>query len=150
MALQQQEQRREASRARGIAEELLTHTGRAMETGDFELFETCFMLPHEIQTFQGSNILTTRSDLARVFRQVRGYYAKLGVTRLARACVDAEFLDEFTLQSTHVSHLLNGTTLVRESYPTLSVISHVGDRWRCAKSIYAVNQDRDHEQALIS
>jgi len=150
MALQQRQERHKASRARGIAEELLTRTGNALETGDFELFETCFMLPHEIETFQGSNLLTNRSDLARVFGQVRGYYAKLGVTRLARACVDAEFLDEFTLQSTHVSHLLNGTTLVRESFPTLTVIKRVGDRWRCAKSIYAVNQDRDHERALTS
>lgn len=150
MALQQQQERRKASRAYDIAEQLLARTGHALETGDFALFERYFVLPHEIQTFQGSNLLSTQSDLARVFHHVRAYYTKLGVTRLSRACVEAEFLDEHTLQSTHVSHLLNGTTLVRESFPTLTVIRRVGDRWRCARSIYAVNQDRDHERALTS
>ncbi|MEM7211742.1 MAG: hypothetical protein AAF479_07595 [Pseudomonadota bacterium] len=133
-----------------IAKAMLARTTRALETDDFILFESCFLVPHEIQTFGGNRILSTRRELKRAFDQVRNYYASLNVTRLVRTCTEAEFLDDDTMQFTHVNHLLNDTTLVRESFPTLTVVRRVNGAWKAASSVYAVHQDTSHEEALTS
>ncbi len=108
-----------------------------MLRGDFDEFAAYFALPQRIGTFDGSRVLTTRTELRDTFEAVRAHYKRLNVTDMARHCADAIFVDDRTIQSTHVSRLLSGPLLVQEAYPVLSILRKTDAGWRIVSSQYA-------------
>jgi len=135
--------------ARDIAAELLERSGHALETGDADLFATCFTIPKEMETFEGRRVLSSAEELEAAFREVCGYYAKAGVTSMVRHVVDAEFRTPSTIVSTHEARLLAGDQLIQQPFAVMSIIVADGDDWRIRHSQYAIIDSTDHNVALI-
>ena len=131
-----------------VSNDLLERTGAAMLEGDFETFADCFELPQEMDTFHGRNLVQTREELRAVFDAVLQYYRSMGVTEMARHCVEAEFVGPDTVQATHQSRLLAGTELVLTPYPALSVLKRKDGVWRVASCQYAISDAPDLNDAL--
>jgi hypothetical protein len=121
-----------------VSEYLLARTGEAYQSGDFDLFATCFALPQRLDTFEGSTIITTTAQLHSLFHGMRGYFQRLGVTDLVRRCVAARFRDPDTIEATHETSLLAGSRLLRPTYPCFSVIRKAAVGWQVADAQYAV------------
>lgn len=136
--------------AKAISERLLEATGQAMLSNDFEDFVQHFCIPNEIQTFEGRRIISTEADLRKTFKAVRTYYDKSGVTDMVRHCVAASFTDENTIVSTHETRLLTGAVISRAPYPLMSVLKFNGERWQVASSSYAIEDEKEHNAALMS
>ena len=125
-------------RAIETAEFLLAETGRALMTGDFALFHQYFLLPQKLETFDGERIVETLRDLQDLFDNVRGYYARTGVTDIERRCVAAAFKNSDTIEATHDSRLLAGSNLIQAPYAVFSVLQRVDGIWKISDSKYAV------------
>lgn len=127
-----------AQDARDISNALLSRSGQALKSGDFEQFASCFAFPHEIETFAGSNLLETEEDLHQLFNAVRHKHVAMSVTDMVRHCISAEFHDDETVKATHETRLMNGRFLVQDPYPCFSVIRFLDGAWRVASSCYAI------------
>ncbi|MEL7211591.1 MAG: hypothetical protein AAGK92_02945 [Pseudomonadota bacterium] len=138
----------ERTSPKDISNDLLERTGAAMLSGDFDAFADCFELPQEMDTFHGRNLVETREDLRAIFDAVRQYYRSMGVTGMARHCVEAAYVDPDTVQATHQSRLLAGAELVLTPYPALSVLKQRGGVWRVASCQYAISDAPDLNDAL--
>ena len=136
--------------AREVSEHLLERTGQAMISGDKNAFLSCFSLPQEIQTFEGSRLITTEADLLQVFRAVRTHYEKIGITEMVRHCVEAAFSDPHTVIATHETRLVRGNVITQKPFPVLSVLRFDQSGWRIASSSYAIEDRNDHNAALMS
>lgn len=135
--------------AREIAEDLLARTGQGLITGDFRLFCECFALPKEMETFEGRRVIRTEAEMEAVFRDVRAYYAKIGMTKMDRHIVDAEYRNATSIVSTHQSRLVAECELVQQPFDVLSVIELIDGDWRIRHSQYAIVDSEDHNTALI-
>lgn len=134
--------------AKDVSENLLDRTGKALMSGDFDLFASCFVLPHVIETFQGRRTVETVDDLKKVFDGVTAYFRQKNVTELARHCVEAEFRDDDTIVATHMSRVVSGARLVQKPYPVLSVLRKIGENWIISDSMYAIEDQPAHAKAL--
>ena len=134
--------------ARMVAEDLLVRTGEAMLAGNFDAFRQCFLLPNEIELFDGTNLIETIEDQRAVFDSVRAFHARRGVTQIVRRCVEADFLDADTIASTHVASLLRGNELLQPTYPVYSILRRVDGVWRIAHGKYAIADAPDLDRAL--
>ena len=109
-----------------------------MFSGDFEAFLDCFELPHPVETFEGRRVIEDRVELHAVFQAVRRHYKSLGVTMIARHCVEATFKGANTVEATHMARLMRRNALVQAPYPVFSVLRRVGGFWKIAHSKYAI------------
>lgn len=134
--------------AREIAEYLLNRSGRALMSGDFPLFASCFALPQTMETFEGRRLISTRDDLLSVFEGVRAHLAREGVTEMARHCVAAAFIDAETISATHETRLIRGDQLIQRPYPVLSVVRRQNDLWQVGNTIYAIADAPSHAQVF--
>ena len=137
--------------AEDIAEEILYRTGRAMKDGDFDAFFECFEIPQIMETLDGAKLVTTRDGMRDTFFHVYRYYQDNGVVDLVRTVVNARFLDEETIGSTHVSRLLkaNGEPF-RNPYPVYSVVKRIGGQWKVVSNSSAILDAPDHNRALLA
>ncbi len=135
--------------ARQIAEDLLARTGQGLITGDFNLFGDCFALPNTMNTFENRRVVNDLGELRVLFDDVRTYFAKVGMTEMARHIVDAEFRNATTIVSTHQSRLVAETELIQQPFDVLSVIEQIDDIWRIRHSEYAIVDSEDHNTALV-
>lgn len=134
-----------------VATGLLEITGEALLSGAFDRFADCFRLPQALATLDGARVLRTRDDLRRVFDEVRGLYARLGVARLDRWVEAALFDGADRIRQAHVTHLLSREgALLRPPFTDLAEIVREGGRWRVAGNQYTVEKGSDHGQALLS
>ena len=133
-----------------ISEYLLEKTGDALLQNDVEEFVKHFTIPNEIQTFEGRRIVKTRADMHSIFRAVRAYYLKTGVTDMVRHCVEASFTSETTVVAMHETRLITGNIITRTPFPTLSVLRFNGTCWQIASSSYAIDDEKEHAAALLS
>ena len=135
--------------AREIAEDLLDRSGMGLTEGDFDLFETCFALPNEMETFDGRRAIVTRADLQAVYDAVRAYYHQIGRTRVDRHIVDAEFRNPTCIVSTHQSRVYAGEELAQQPFEVHSVIELQDGVWRIRRSEYAITDSSDHNNAIV-
>lgn len=136
--------------AEEIADELLFLTGKALMTGDFDRFSTCFGLPLMMETSEGHSVIRTLEALHQRFDALRDYYHRHQVSDLVRTVVEARFIDADTIGSTHVARVIvNGGTMPRNPYPVYSVIRRHGHLdWRIMSSIYAILDCPEHNAVL--
>ena len=135
--------------AKRIATQLLDITGRALTTGDADLFSSCFLFPQDIETFDGKRRIETPAEMNAVFFEVLSHYEKQGVTDIVRHCVTSDFRDATTISSIHQARLLRGTNLVQKPYNAFSVLRLVDGSWKIAQSQYAVDDSPSLCRALI-
>ena len=135
--------------AREVAEDLLDRSGRGLTSGDFDLFADCFTLPKEMETFDGRRVIETRAELEAVFNDVRAYYQKIGMTRVDRHIVDAEYRNPTCIVSTHQTHVFSGEELVQQPFDVLSVLAEKNGVWRVRHSEYAITDSTEHNAALV-
>ena len=138
------------STAREISEDLLCRTGQALMNGDFAQFMQCFALPQEMDTLDGRRMISSEQGMQEMFDGVRAYFSEKGVTELARVCVEASFLSPDTIATTHKSRLLNGVTLIQDPYPAYAIVKQMGAQWKITFSQYAILDEPEHNQALMS
>ncbi len=136
--------------AREVSEHLLEKTGQAILSDNAENFLTCFCLPNEIQTFDGRRLIKTAEELRQVFLAVTKHYATIGVTDMVRHCVEASFTDPHTVVAMHETRLITGNVITRNPFPALSVLKYNGSKWQIASSSYAIEDQREHNAALMS
>ncbi len=137
--------------ALSIANRLLEITGDAMQRGDFDAFAECFSLPLVMETFEGKQLLQTRSDIQTVFDAVRSFRAANAIHHIVRENVAAQFVDAETISATHVSRMLQkGDILFGRPYPAYSIIKRINDHWRITYCQYAVDEPSQLNAALGS
>lgn len=135
--------------AQTIANDLLTQTGNAMQSGDFDAFSACFSRPLVVETFEGKRLLQTQKDVEHVFQAVRDFRAAHAIVDVVRENVAAEFMDFETIAATHVSRMLQaGDILFGRPYPAYSVIKNFGGNWRIHYCQYAVDDPTQLNRAL--
>ena len=134
--------------ARTVAEGLLARTRDALMAGDADAFCACFALPHRIELFDSTNLIETPEDLKAVFFAMRGFLLRHGITEMVRHCIEAEFVDEDTISSTHMSRLLRGHELMQPPYPVYSIVKRIEGAWLIAHGKYAVANSPDLDRAL--
>jgi hypothetical protein len=134
--------------ARDVSEYLLEKTGEAMLAGDMDAFAQNFLLPQDIDTFDGRLRVDTVEEVKEVARNVRAHFMSKGVTEMVRHCIDAHFRDEKTVEATHETRLLSGTQLVQAPFPVFSVLKHTETGWKIASSQYAITDEPAHNAAL--
>ena len=118
-------------------------------TGGFAKFSSCFILPKEMETFEGRRVINTLAELEEVFDDVRRYYQSIGMTRMERRIVDSEFRNSTTIVSTHNSRLYAEDQLIQQPFDVLSVIELVEGAWRIRHSEYAITDSNAHNHALV-
>ena len=126
------------SEAHKIVEHLLDETGAALMSGDFQRLMECFQLPYEIGTFAGQRTVTSEAEMRTTFDGVRTHLQARNVTDLVRRCMEAEFLDPETIDSTHESRVMAGPVQVQETFVVYSRQWIVDGRWRVGWSQYAI------------
>ncbi|ABG31051.1 hypothetical protein [Roseobacter denitrificans] len=136
--------------AREVSEFLLERTGTALLEDKFDTFLSCIILPQQVETFAGQRLLTSPQEVHQVFRAVRAYHQKNGVTDIVRHCVEAAFKDPHTVAATHETRLLSGDIMTQDPYPGFSVLRFDGDTWRIASMSYAIEDRDDLNAALMS
>ena len=134
--------------AADVSNYLLDITGRAMMSGDFETFRSCFHLPQKLETFDGTRERRTPDELRQTFEPVRIHYRRQGVTQLVRDCVSAEFKGDDEVHATHQAFLLAGTELRQQPFPGFSILKRVDGDWKITFSQYAITDTPDHNRAL--
>ncbi len=118
-------------------------------TDDFDLFAACFVLPQQMETFEGCRYIKTLDDLRTVFDGVTAYFRQKNVTHLARHCIEATYRDPDTIVATHMSRVVSGTSLVQKPYPVMSLLCRDDSGiWRVSDSMYAIEDEPRHARAL--
>lgn len=135
--------------ALAIAEELLDITGEALLSGDFHAFAAVFHLPNTMTTLSGTVVVSDLAHLRRVFDGVREKFRCGGVTNLVRYVDAAKFRTPTQIASTHVSHLMSGSSLLEEPYPVFSIIELVDGVWKGVSSDYAVKPRGPQDNAIL-
>ncbi|MBS8227652.1 hypothetical protein [Vannielia litorea] len=126
--------------ARAIAQHLLDETAAAYEANDFSAFAPHFMLPGDVHTFGTARLISDLADLYDLFSRVRMFFDNIGMTSLERDCISAEFTNAETIKATHITRLLNGTTLIYPPSPAFTLFRKVEGRWKIASSQYATTE----------
>ena len=134
--------------AREIAEDLLERSGQGLIAGDFKSFADCFVLPKELETFEGRRVVKTEDEMESIFDDMRAYYGKIGMTHMDRRIVDAEFRNPTTIVSTHHSRIVADQELAQQPFDVLSVIELVDDVWRIRHCQYAIIDSEEHNKVL--
>lgn len=140
---------RKFTTAREVSEHLLEATGTALMCGDFDSFQQHFLLPQELQTFEGMRVLKHVDDLKSAFEAVRSFYHRTGVTDIARHCIEAAFKDEQTIEAVHETRLLSGHVLCKMPFATLSTLRLVDGHWMVNGTSYAIAEPPGLNSALL-
>lgn len=134
--------------AKDVSNYLLDVTGRAMMANDFAMFATCFHLPHELETFDGTHVMTSEAELRATFDAVHEHFKSLGVTQLVRNCISAEFVAPDKVHATHQTFLMAGDRLRQEPFPSFSILRNFAGHWKVTHSQYAISDAPAHNRAL--
>lgn len=121
-----------------IAEALLEKTGHAVMTGDFETFRACFILPNEVHTLDGHQVVNDAAKLREIFDGMREHLRMQNVTHMIRRIYRAQFEDPDTISSAHTTRLVSGTMYVQEPYSVASKLRRTDGVWQVAYSKYSV------------
>ena len=132
-----------------IHEAFLKKSGDALFSGDFDAFLSCFFLPQQIVTFEGSRWLLEPSDVRDVFDNMRQRFDDLGITDMARRCVVAEFSGPTTIDATHETRMLVKDQIVSGPYPSFSILQEINGNWQVSHSQYAIGDENGHSAALL-
>ncbi len=129
---------------------MLEQSARALLTRDFESFADLFLLPQEVDTFDGRQLIETRDALETFFVELCTYYASIGLKDMVRRVITAQYVAEDTVHSTHETRLVchNGI-LPRKAYPVFTVMRQIEGGWRVASGQYAIDDDAMHVKALL-
>lgn len=132
-----------------VAEKLLEKSGKAVMSGDLAAFASCFFMPQEIQTFEGSRWVLNINDLEQILTDLRQNFSERGITDMVRRVITARFTGPDTIESAHETRLLAGNQIVNGPYPTFSILQKTDDNWQVSFSQYAVQRGDEHHDALI-
>ena len=135
--------------ARAISDAILEKTGRSMMSGDFDTFVSCFFLPQEVETFEGTRWLLTPADVRGVFDMMRLKFAECGITDMVRRCVEAQFSGPETIEATHETRLLSKDQIIVGPYPCFSILQKIDGNWQVSHSQYAVADEVGQSTALL-
>jgi hypothetical protein len=135
--------------AEDVSNHLLAVTGRAIMTGDERLFVDCFLLPQDIETYEGRRRIETVEVLAATFRRVTQHFQLSGVTDLVRHCTQARYAAPDQVEAIHVARLMSGVRLLRAPYYCLSILQLTPAGWKIAHSQYAIPDAPAHMRALL-
>lgn len=135
--------------ARSIATALLGKSTEALLSNDFDSYAECFSFPTRLETFEGNRMVRTRSELNIIFGDIRSYLAVNNVSQLVRKFIEIECISDSEIHTLHESYALDGTTLVKQPVPVLSVLQRMGGNWKVTKSAYAIPAPDDFGKALI-
>ncbi|MEM9425249.1 MAG: hypothetical protein AAGA06_00970 [Pseudomonadota bacterium] len=135
--------------AADIANDMLTRTGDAMASGDFDAFIKHFTTPLIIETFESKRILQTRRDIERVFDAMRAFRSVHAVKAIVRENVAADYIDADTIAATHVARVLqSGDVLLGRPYPVYSLLKLSKNGWQIQFCQYAVDEPSQLNDAL--
>lgn len=131
-----------------ISQDLLDRSGEGYFKDRFDLFATCFIVPHEIETFDGMRRIEDAAELRTLYDNMLRFFSDNGITDLHRRVVAARFLSEDVIQSTHETRLVGRSATLRDPYPVMSTLHRTDDGWKVAKGSYAIPRDPGHQQAF--
>ncbi|MEM8655437.1 MAG: hypothetical protein AAGF36_11885 [Pseudomonadota bacterium] len=135
--------------AADISDHLLTQTGDALMSDDFDGFASRFCLPYTLETLEGQRILETRADMKTTFDAVRAHLVKHQVTLMARHCVSASFRSPDEVAATHETRLISRNILVQDPYPAFSLLNRQADgKWKITYTSYVIIDSADLNSAL--
>jgi len=135
--------------AKEVAQDLLDKTGAGLLSGNHIGLLPLFILPQELETFEGRRIITTEAEMSAVFEAVSDHLRNLGVTDFVRNSLHADFKGPDQIQSMHETRLVARGQLVQTPYPVLTRLERVEGVWKVAHSVYAIPDSPQHSRALL-
>ncbi len=132
-----------------IAQYVLDVTDAAYTARDFDAFARCFDLPHIVGTFNGDRLLRTRDELARVFDAMCTHFDANHVIAMHRRVIEAQFIDDTTVQATFVSKHITKCHMIGEETVAHGILRLIEGNWKVSESRYA-SPDQSIANALHS
>ena len=132
-----------------VVETFLAATGRAFMDDDFGAFARHFRLPSRIETFSGVADLRTEADLKRSYDGMKQHFAHAGVKEMLRMCVKADFAGPDRIESSHITHLLDGATWIETPCLCTAVFEKAGGDWKATAMSFAVDDRLGHAGAIL-
>ena len=121
-----------------IVDAILEKSRVALATRDLDLFAQCFVMPHQIETFEGSRTIETAEQLRATFHNVQKYFDTSAVTQLDRVCVAAEFKDPTTVEATYETRMVSGQQFLERPYPVFVTLRKGPQGWRIVSQVCAI------------
>lgn len=131
-----------------IAEDLLARSGNGLLTGEYEAFGGCFGLPLKLSTDLGRVEVLSHDQLKETFFRIRWHYRAIGMTRMVRKCLAAEFLDDRTLICVHLTELFRGSELAQAPFNALSTVTPSDGDWKIVECAYSIGGSLRYNRAL--
>ncbi len=131
-----------------IATAILEVTGDALMSGDFESFCSVFHVPQMMATLAGPVRMETREDMERAFNAMHSYFRNAGVNELRRESIDAKYISEDRIESTHVAETFCGDERITGPYVVFSVIERLDGVWKVSRSEYLLDATTGQAKAI--
>ncbi|WP_432816989.1 hypothetical protein [Sulfitobacter sp. JB4-11] len=128
--------------ASDIVDDVLNRTGQALMNGEFAPFVAHFRLPQQIETIEGRQYVATPEDLRVLFASVRAFHRRLGINRIVRACIQAEYKGDDCVEGVFKALFFKGSTLVHSVETTFVVLYRNADIWQVGYNMYGIS---DHD-----
>lgn len=137
--------------ARDVAEFMLTRSGKALMSKDFERFADCFQFPNLVETIDGIETLKRREDLRAIYDQVHARFARLSIAQMERHILEASYRDEQTIVCTHETRLFSSGLLLQTPYPVFSILSRArSGKWLISAGTYGLMDSEDSRKVLTA
>ncbi|WP_224815494.1 hypothetical protein [Hasllibacter sp. MH4015] len=124
----------DADSAADIFQRHLDATTKLVFAGHVEAFADHIMLPYVFRTAAGEDIAESRDELLSDIRKINAWLTSQGATDFHRIVHKARFLDDTSIEGTHVSYILRGAIPINDPYRSRMILKRDGDTWRAAYS----------------
>ena len=139
----------EATAALAIAEAVLEKTRAAMESGDTETFVSYFNSPQRFETLSGDFLVRDAEGMREQINRVCAENRRLGVTRIARTCIEAFSKSPNEIDCIYSTSLYAGDALARPPHTTYITLGLVGENWKIIYTMYGAEPSESTTDALL-
>lgn len=122
-----------------IHEHLTQISGQAILTGNFDLFESCFHLPHDITTSAGTHRVESREEFRAIFNKLGKGIRDRGITRYDRVSTSAKFVSDTEISATHDSFAYGADGELIDQTTAYAKIEFINRRWGVSAAEYTVS-----------
>ncbi len=135
--------------AEEVANYMLEVTEPIVLSGNGEAMAKRFKLPQFVASPSGAIMVETQEDLNSLMSGIARAYKNLGVTRLRRFVVWAEFENPNLVHSITVSVPMRRRKIAQKPFPFEGSLERIDGFWKISDARYAVVEDDDLSKALV-
>ena len=120
-----------------IHQQLLSKSGDALISDNFEVYAECFKLPFSLETYSRTETIHDHTELRSVYERVRARITQHCVTHFVRRSIAAEVMSSAVIHAAHETRMVSGAMFVGETTPAFSKLVKFDNQWRVSDQQYA-------------